>query len=543
MLASRYSSVDGSHEYYLLFELFHLRQELGQSINDFLAHMQFSFFDKLAHMQFLWNQIDVSDPIWKDPTDAEMYVKCRDQHRLHQFLMALRDDFEPVCVQLLHRFPLPTLDTTIFELVCAETRSQTMRSQLSHTVLTAPSSGSSSFQREHYDKSDIPRLPPKSRDNNYCRYCRRRGHTIDKCWCKGRSNAPTTAVTPTESGSSPVAPSSIAYFGQASGSNVTLSAANFEAIVNQIVMSRFGNASCSVLLVLPGTSSPWLFDFTCCNHMTPHPTSFTTSAPLPHFSLIRTADGSTMNVKNIGTISTPSLSLPEVFNVPELSFNLISVGQLCELGYRLVFYLSSVHVQDPRTNQTLGTERRIGRMFKLSSLRLPTASISAAVSLSLSSLALWHSRLGHASASRVQLLASKGLLGSVSSSSFDCISCQLGKQPALPFNNSESHATASFDLIHYDVWGPSLVASMSGSRYFIIFVDDFSRYTWVFLMKSCSELLDIFRNFAKMVETQFSKPIKAFRSDNALEYSQHDFQSILKHYGIVSHLSCPSTLQ
>jgi hypothetical protein len=62
-------------------------------------------------------------------------------------------------------------------------------------------------------------------------------------------------------------------------------------------------------------------------------------------------------------------------------------------------------------------------------------------------------------------------------------------------------------------------------------------------MKSRSELLDIYRNFAKMVETQFSKPIKAFRSDNALEYTQRDFQSILKHYGTVSHLSCPGTSQ
>ena len=65
----------------------------------------------------------------------------------------------------------------------------------------------------------------------------------------------------------------------------------------------------------------------------------------------------------------------------------------------------------------------------------------------------------------------------------------------------------------------------------------------MFLMKSHSELLDIYRTFAKMVETQFSKPIKAFRSDNALEYTQHDFQAILKHYGTISHLSCPGTSQ
>jgi transposase InsO family protein len=113
----------------------------------------------------------------------------------------------------------------------------------------------------------------------------------------------------------------------------------------------------------------------------------------------------------------------------------------------------------------------------------------------------------------------------------------------LPFNNSESIESASFDLIHSDVWGPSPVPSMSGSRYFVIFVDDFSRYTLVFLMKSCYKLFDIYRNFAKMVETQFSKCIKAFRSDNALEYTQHAFQNILKHYGIASHLSCPGTSQ
>jgi transposase InsO family protein len=84
---------------------------------------------------------------------------------------------------------------------------------------------------------------------------------------------------------------------------------------------------------------------------------------------------------------------------------------------------------------------------------------------------------------------------------------------------------------------------MSGSRYFVIFVDDFSHYNSVFLMKSRSKLLDIYRTFAKRVETQFSKPIKTFRSDNALEYTQHDFQATLQHYGTVSHLSCPSTSQ
>ena len=107
-------------------------------------------------------------------------------------------------------------------------------------------------------------------------------------------------------------------------------------------------------------------------------------------------------------------------------------------------------------------------------------------------------------------MASRGLLGLVSTENFDCVSCQLGKQSALPFNTSESISTDIFDLIHSDIWGPSSVSSIDGSRYFIVFIDDYSRYSWIFNMKHRSELLQVYSNFAKMVETQFSKCIKKF---------------------------------
>ena len=62
-------------------------------------------------------------------------------------------------------------------------------------------------------------------------------------------------------------------------------------------------------------------------------------------------------------------------------------------------------------------------------------------------------------------------------------------------------------------------------------------------MKSRSEILSIYYNFAKMVETQFSKRIKTFRSNNALEYTQYAFQALLHSYGTVHHLTCPGTSQ
>ena len=198
-------------------------------------------------------------------------------------------------------------------------------------------------------------------------------------------------------------------------------------------------------------------------------------------------------------------SIPGVFNVPDLSYNLFSVGQLVELGYRIIFYYSGCIVQDPRTGQELGTGPRAGRMFPMDNFRLPLVApvsiVEAAAVSSTPSLALWHARLGYASSSRIQQLASRGLLGSVPTENFDCVSCQLGKQPTLPFNTSESISTDIFDLIHSDIWGPSSVSSIGGSRYFVVFVNDYSRYSWIFHMKHCSELLQVYSNFAKMVET------------------------------------------
>ena len=111
----------------------------------------------------------------------------------------------------------------------------------------------------------------------------------------------------------------------------------------------------------------------------------------------------------------------------------------------------------------------------------------------------------------------------MSTENFDCVSCQLGKQPILPFSTNELISTNIFDLIHSDVWGPSSVSGIGGSRYFVVFVDDYSRYSWIFNMKHPFELLKVYSNFAKMVETQFSKRIKIFGSDNAFEYTQYAF--------------------
>ena len=110
-----------------------------------------------------------------------------------------------------------------------------------------------------------------------------------------------------------------------------------------------------------------------------------------------------MHGNSLGFVSTSNFSVPGVFHVLDLSYNLYSVGQLAELGYCLIFYYYGCIVQDSRTGQELGTDPRVGRMFPVENLHLPLVapvSVIAAV-FSLPSLALWHSRLDHASFSWV----------------------------------------------------------------------------------------------------------------------------------------------
>ena len=104
------------HEYQLVVELYQLRQEPGQSIND--------YYDQL---RFIWNQIDLSDPTWACLKDAQQYASIRDEFRLYEFLMSLHKDFEPIQGQLLNHSPAPSLDAALNELVREEARLATLQ--------------------------------------------------------------------------------------------------------------------------------------------------------------------------------------------------------------------------------------------------------------------------------------------------------------------------------------------------------------------------------------------------------------------------------
>ena len=122
------------------------------------------------------------------------------------------------------------------------------------------------------------------------------------------------------------------------GSIITISTVDLQNIIANTI-HMFGNVSYSASLSALSSMSPsyWLMYYAFCNHMTPCSSLFSQLEPAPHPFNIRTTNGSTIFGHNIGSISTSNLSVPEVFNVPNLSYNLFSMRQLAKLGYRITF--------------------------------------------------------------------------------------------------------------------------------------------------------------------------------------------------------------
>ncbi|XP_070019307.1 retrovirus-related Pol polyprotein from transposon TNT 1-94 isoform X2 [Nicotiana sylvestris] len=190
--------------------------------------------------------------------------------------------------------------------------------------------------------------------------------------------------------------------------------------------------------------------------------------------------------------------------------------------------------QDCSAEQTIGTGRESEGLYYLNSLSPSTTCLVT------DPLDLIHCRLGHPSLSKLQKM-----VPSLSSlSTLDCESCQLGKHTRASFSRRvESHAESVFSLVHSDIWGPNRVSSTLRFRYFVSFIDDYSRCTWLFLMKDRSELFSIFQSFCAEIKNQFGVSIRIFRSDNALEYVSSQFQQFMTFHGIINQTSCPYTPQ
>ena len=111
------------------------------------------------------------------------------------------------------------------------------------------------------------------------------------------------------------------------------------------------------------------------------------------------------------------------------------------------------------------------------------------------------------------------------------------------FHSFNTVVDAPFSLVHSDVWGPAPHNSRNGFSYFLLFVDDCTRMSWVFFLKKKSEVFEKFVSFFNLVQTQFQKQIKVLRSDNGGEFVNSTMQHFFQEKGLIHQTTCPYTPQ
>lgn len=152
---------------------------------------------------------------------------------------------------------------------------------------------------------------------------------------------------------------------------------------------------------------------------------------------------------------------------------------------------------------------------------------------------LWHFRLVHVSWIKMKHITKIN----ASEVLQPCNVCPLSKQHRLVFPNSNTCEKHVFGLLHADIWGPYHKASLSGARYILTIVDDYSRALWTILLQSKAQVSTAIQELVKQLEKQSGEKVKKLRSDNGLEFVGNDCQKFFAEKGIIHQKSCAYTTQ
>lgn len=294
-------------------------------------------------------------------------------------------------------------------------------------------------------------------------------------------------------------------------------------------------------------STTWFADSAASHHMTPDLSALEITDEYKGPDKVTLGNGSDLDIQHIGNriIQTPAakLHLNNILHVPTLQSHLLSVNQFakdndCTFKFDSCGFVVK-HKPSKRVLITGPAEDGIYKFRFPPPVSHPTAMVSARTTQP-----DWHSRLGHPQHSTVSFLISKFNLPHSSikqSSNSLCEACCLGKSKQLTLPLTGTIANKPLALVHGDVWGPAPELSFYGDRYFVIFVDDFSRYCWLFPIKKKSDVCSVFINFHKLVERQFQTPLLEFQSDWGGEFrTVHNY---LKEQGVHHRITCPHTHQ
>ncbi|GKV39214.1 hypothetical protein SLEP1_g47020 [Rubroshorea leprosula] len=289
-------------------------------------------------------------------------------------------------------------------------------------------------------------------------------------------------------------------------------------------------------------------DTGCSNHMCGDKAAFSTLDESFRDN-VKFEDNSKVSVRGRGQVTiqirgNAAQTISNVLYVPELKTNLLSIGQLQEKGYEIIIKNGVCRIQDSKLGLIAQVKMTANRMFPL---HLNCASQSCFSAKTNDVAWLWHSRYGHLNFGGLKQLQQKNMVTGLpvfECPSIVCEECVISKQHRDPFpKGSSTRARRLLEIVHSDICGPINPVSNGGKRYFITFIDDFSRKTWVYFLQQKSEALMAFKSFKVFVEKEAGSQIQVLRTDCGGEYNSHEFANFCETHGIKRQLTTAYTPQ
>ncbi|KAJ0735667.1 putative RNA-directed DNA polymerase [Helianthus annuus] len=541
-LKETYDKVDGS-VVYDLYKRINCISQNGSSVAE--------YYNKLTTM---WKQFDAmvqlpscSCQAAKDYNDFSTLIK------LMQFLTGLDDVYQPVRTQLLTREPFPSVKAA-YALISREE---------SHRLSSSGSKSQSvSFVAKSNQNFDSRRRNNfrGSNSNLKCTNCNMIGHTVDRCFeiigyppgmrkrssgTFGRNNSGNNAnKSSVSTGPSSSAVSALPFTSEQIAKLISLVGDKPEG--DQVKSNMGGMSSCVYSFVSCSSSSifshnhNWVVDSGANQHMVKNDENMFNYIDVSECGLkVGHPNGTSVSVLKIGELRLiNNVVLKDVFYVPEYSVNLLSVHKLAkDNNITVLFNENNCMLQDLKSKKILVIGKQENGLYFV-------GKDGNVVNMCFNSVVksdLWHGRLGHPSDQVLAIL--KDDLDVKSTEHSPCEICHRSKQVRVPFPLSEHKSKEVGDLIHLDLWGPYKVTSYEGFKYFLTVVDDFSRSVWCFLLKNKMEVFENLKDFYEIVQTQFKRKIKIFRSDNGTEFVNSQMSLFCKTKGIIHQTSCSYTPQ
>ena len=295
------------------------------------------------------------------------------------------------------------------------------------------------------------------------------------------------------------------------------------------------------------SSGNWIVDSGATSHMCNCEEQFSELSRLDKPQEVSLGDGHVLDATHQGTISlemllpdgrTKDVKLKNVLYVPKLSFNLISVSRASELGKTTKFTKTGCEILNKK-GEVIAFATRAGNLYYLEFCRKSRANVVQSESKE----RLWHRRYGHLGEKSLQKLAKRELVEqfdyNVSKRIGFCETCVAGKLHRTHFETSSTKTREPLELVHSDVCGKMRVKSLGGAEYFLTFIDDHTRYIWMYPLKTKDQVFARFMDWKAMVEKSTGKKLKTLRTDNGGEYTSNQFEDYMRSEGIRHECTIP----